>query len=448
MTNTNPAEPTTTPQIQDKRSRPLGVLPQNMQRIVLFGLAILMIIVIWFSGRNAPKEKKVPTPPPIVDPNAARIEQYQKDLAEKTRKLQLEQAELLRRKQVFEGMPPGSTPGVGAAAPLANQTYPYSHPPELTYGAAASPESSLEADLRKREYASRFASNIAVSYRPGATGGPSPSPSPMLAALAPVNAYPPEWAPAALPPAPQAPFGSLLAATPPASPPTPKRDPPTASAREADAEERNSNGREHDRNLELAEGKRYRLFEGTVLEAVLTNRLDGSFSGPVNCMVTTNVYSHNGLHLLIPQGSRCLGEAKRVETFGQKRLAMIFHRLIMPDGYSISLDKFQGLNQIGETGLTDQVNHHYLQIFGVSLAIGAIAGFSQANTAYGLNESALDAYRQGEATSLSQSSLRILDRYLNVLPTITIREGHRVKVYLSDDLLLPAYDQHQVPSDL
>ena len=120
----------------------------------------------------------------------------------------------------------------------------------------------------------------------------------------------------------------------------------------------------------------------------------------------------------------------------------------MPDGYSLSLDKFHGLNQIGETGLDDLVNHHYVQIFGVSLAIGAIAGFSQANTSYGLNESAADAYRQGAAASVSQSSLHVLDRYLNVLPTITIREGHRVRVYLSDDVLLPAYEKHQMPSDL
>jgi type IV secretion system protein VirB10 len=89
-----------------------------------------------------------------------------------------------------------------------------------------------------------------------------------------------------------------------------------------------------------------------------------------------------------------------------------------------------------------------MQIFGVSLAIGAIAGLSQSNTRYGLDESAADAYRQGVASSLSQSSLQILDRYLNVLPTFTIREGCRVKVYLSDDLLLPAYDQHSLPSDL
>ena len=120
----------------------------------------------------------------------------------------------------------------------------------------------------------------------------------------------------------------------------------------------------------------------------------------------------------------------------------------MPDGYALNLDKFQGLNQIGETGLRDQVNHHYLQVFGASLAIGAIAGLSQANTQYGINESAADAYRQGVASSLSQSSMQILDRYLNVLPTFTIREGHRIKIYLSDDLLLPAYDQHPPADDI
>src|SRR5206468_10507709 len=179
-----------------------------------------------------------------------------------------------------------------------------------------------------------------------------------------------------------------------------------------------------------AGGKEYRLFEGTVLETVLTNRLDGSFSGPVNCMVTTNLYSHDGMRLLIPQGSRVLGEVRKVESFGQQRLAVFFHRVVMPDGYSVSLDQFQGLNQVGETGLRDQVNHHYLQVFGVSIAIGAIVGLGQANTRTGLDQSGLDTYEQGVAASLSQTSLRILDRYLNVLPTFTIREGHRVKVYL------------------
>ncbi len=165
-------------------------------------------------------------------------------------------------------------------------------------------------------------------------------------------------------------------------------------------------------------------------------------------MVTTPVYSHNGQHLLIPAGTRVLGEVHKIENFDQERLAVAFHRFIMPDGYALSLDQFRGLNQIGETGLKDLVNHHYLQIFGVSLAIGAIAGLAEANTNYGANASATDAYRQGVAGSLSQSSLHILDRYLNVLPTFTIREGQRVKVILADDLSLPAYENHEMPNDL
>ena len=62
--------------------------------------------------------------------------------------------------------------------------------------------------------------------------------------------------------------------------------------------------------------------------------------------------------------------------------------------------------------------------------------------------SGADAYRQGVASSLSQSSLHILDRYLNVLPTFTIREGYRIKVYLSQDLMLPAYEEHPARTDL
>src|SRR5262249_6614932 len=135
----------------------------------------------------------------------------------------------------------------------------------------------------------------------------------------------------------------------------------------------------------------YRILEGTVIETVLTNRLDSSFSGPVNCLVTTDVYAPDHSTLVIPQGSRVLCEARKLESFGEERLAVFFHRLIRPDGYSLSLDKFQGLSQIGETGLRDQVNHHYLQVFGASLAIGAIAGLAEANTRYGTDESAAQA---------------------------------------------------------
>jgi type IV secretory pathway VirB10-like protein len=187
------------------------------------------------------------------------------------------------------------------------------------------------------------------------------------------------------------------------------------------------------------DGPRYRLFEGTVIDTVLTNRLDGTFTGPVNCLVSVPVYASDQQHLVIPAGSRVLGEARAVNTFGQSRLAVVFHRVILPNGTHVDLNGFHGLNQVGDLGLQDQVDRHYAQIFGVSLAIGAIAGFAQAQSAVGLDATALDAYRQGAAANVSQSSARILDRFLNILPTVTIREGHRIKVYLSNDLELPAY---------
>ncbi len=420
--------------VQDKRTDPPGILPKNIQSWVLTGIALVMIIIIAFSGKSAPKTQRPSSQPsPIVDPNAERIQEYQKRIEEQTRKLQIEQAALARTQAAL-----GPAAGVTGSAS--------SDPPPAPYRLVASPayapaehtpqRDSIRMDKEKREYESLFASNLALTYRSGLVAKPAavqPSPSPLseesLAKLLPFYLY----ANQAVSQAGAAQLGTVQTG------PVQSAPAPTTPAAAA---QRNPVA------IATSAGKEYRLFEGSVLETVLTNRLDGSFSGPINCMVTTNVYSHDGQHLLIPQGTRALGEARKVETFGQQRLAVFFHRLIMPDGYSVSLDQFQGLNQIGETGLRDQINHHYLQVFGVSVAIGAIAGVGQANTRSGVDQAGVDAYEQGVATSLSQSSLRILDRYLNVLPTFTIREGHRVKVYLSADLLLPAYEKHGLPSDL
>jgi type IV secretion system protein VirB10 len=183
----------------------------------------------------------------------------------------------------------------------------------------------------------------------------------------------------------------------------------------------------------------YRVPEGTVIDTVLTNRLDGTFTGPVNCLVNVPVYASDQQHVVIPAGARVLGESRAVNTFGQSRLAVVFHRVLQPNGARIDLNGFHGLNQIGDLGLADQVDRHYEQIFGVSLAIGAIAGFAQAQTSAGIDATGLDLYRQGMAANVSQSSARVLDRFLNLLPTVTIREGHRIKIYLSNELELPAY---------
>ena len=99
--------------------------------------------------------------------------------------------------------------------------------------------------------------------------------------------------------------------------------------------------------------------------------------------------------------------------------------------------------------MRDQVNNHYLRIFGVSLAVGALGAVAEAGTGRlsQLRPNA-DLMRQGFAQSTAQSSAQILDKFLNIMPTVTIREGHRVKVYLSGDLALPDYNNHKMPSDL
>jgi type IV secretion system protein VirB10 len=186
-----------------------------------------------------------------------------------------------------------------------------------------------------------------------------------------------------------------------------------------------------------ADGKD-RLTEGTVIETVLINRLDGTFAGPVTCLVTTPVYSQDRQRVLIPAGARVLGSAAPVQSWGDTRLAVSFHRLVMPDGQSVTLDRFKGLDQIGDTGLKDQVDRHYLQVFGASIAIGALSGLAQFGTTAGYAPSDFEnEYRQAAGASLAASAGRVLDRYLNVLPTITIREGYRIKIYLTAALDLP-----------
>jgi type IV secretory pathway VirB10-like protein len=202
-------------------------------------------------------------------------------------------------------------------------------------------------------------------------------------------------------------------------------------------------------NVDSATGQPYLIYEGSVLDTVLMNRLDSDAVGPVKVLVSNPLYSHDHQHVIIPDGTVVLGEAKKIGATGfgqQRRMAVVFHRLIMPDGYSVDLDQFHGLDQIGEAGLKDKVNNHYLQIFGTSIALGVIAGAGEITQGGGtITTSGSQAFTNGTAASVSQSATTILDRFMQIPPSITIREGHRVKVYFTQDLLLPAYSNHTIP---
>jgi type IV secretory pathway VirB10-like protein len=414
----------TVPTIQDKAPKPPGLLPKNVQSWLLVGLAVLMVLIMWLTGGKKPMapSKAAPLAPAVLPPlevNEAKITEMQKRIEELQREQSLAQSALAQTRTL---PPMGSeTPSPQLAAQGSG------NPPDR-------PEDAIRAERKKRDYLSLFASNVALTYRKGLS-------SPQVH----------EEASGAIPPATDANAAQLAELLKPLQPPAlpaANAQTPRTPAEETRKEEIRSHVAAPAGAPATATGKTYVLFEGTVLETVLINRLDGQFTGPVECLLTNDVYSHDRQHLLIPAGTKLLGETRKVEAFGQTRLAVAFHRMVMPDGFSASLDHFQGLNQIGDAGLRDQVNNHYLRIFGASLAIGAIGAIAEGGTSGALTAPGSDLMRQGFAQSAAQSSAQILDKFLNVLPTITIREGHRVKVYLSGDLALPDYANHTVPSNL
>jgi type IV secretion system protein VirB10 len=418
----NPAIPSA--EIQERAAKPQGLLPKNVQSWILAGLALLMVAIMWLTGGKKPAApgKSVALAGPALAPlevNQSKITEMQNRIEDLQRQQLLAQTALAQQTRGFEPLPHDSPQSEAPGA--------------VTAGEPRPEEDAIQAERKRRAYASLFASNVALSYR--AAGRPS---------------SPATETPLAVPPA--APGTAESAERfrelqPNAISPPPVRSDSGETAKDRKEEEKNP-AAVSAASPSAATGNAYVVFEGTILETVLINRLDGGFAGPVECLLSSDVYSSDRQHLLIPAGSKLLGETRKVDTFGQTRLAVVFHRALMPDGYSVSLDGFKGLNQIGDSGLRDQVNNHYLRIFGVSLAVGALGAVSEAGSGGALSASGGDLMRQGFAASTAQSASQILDKFLNLMPTVTIREGHRVKVYLAGDLALPDYLKHKMPSHL
>ena len=389
-----------------------GVVAKQSQSYLIAGLSVVILLAVLFSKNHAKPATKPLAPAstaPTSEANQRNIERFQEDLTAKQR-----QVEALRKTaQESTGdadLPPGghtgTVPGTYAQRPLDSQ------PPR-------DPIADAEKALA---FKSRFASNLVT---------PNVTPSHDTMARSPWEQNP------------GAGLGNTVA-------PASLQSPPMPGSVLIDGQTPKANAVKHapEENLNSAHGQPYVLFEGTILDTALLNRLVGDFAGSVKVMVTNPVYSQDRLHVLIPEGTFLLGDVQKVSGFGQRRLAVRFHRMLMPDGYSVDLDQFQGLDQAGATGLSDQVNNHYLQIFGASIALGIISGAAEATTyGSGYNISGPAMYEQGVASSLSQSGANVLDRFINILPTITIREGHRIKVYLTQDMLLPAYENHTMPGD-
>jgi type IV secretion system protein VirB10 len=195
------------------------------------------------------------------------------------------------------------------------------------------------------------------------------------------------------------------------------------------------------------QGRLYRIFEGTVLEGVVTNHIDGGLNGPILVMLTTDYYSHDHQQLLMPQGTRLIGTVQSVGSAQQRKMFVTFHRAVCPDGFSLDFDKYIGLDPLGTTGLATKVDHGYFQAFAAAAAIGGIGGLAQiGNNGSVLNPST--EIRNGISEQMASEGEQILNHFLNRLPVITLKEGSRARVYIGRDILIPSYAEHRMDPTL
>lgn len=183
----------------------------------------------------------------------------------------------------------------------------------------------------------------------------------------------------------------------------------------------------------------YVLQAGSVIAAALITGIKSDLPGSITAQVTENVYdSPTGAHLLIPQGARLIGQYDNQVAFGQSRVLLVWNRVVMPNGTSIVLERLQGTDPQGFSGLEDEVDYHWGQLFKAAalstlLGVGTQIGSDdeESEIAQAIRESA-----QGTASNVGQ---QIVSRQLNIQPTLTIRPGFPVRVVVNRDLVMQKY---------
>ena len=187
----------------------------------------------------------------------------------------------------------------------------------------------------------------------------------------------------------------------------------------------------------------YQVMAGTVIPAALVTGINSDLPGQVIANVTEAVYdTATGRHLLIPQGSRLIGRYDSQVAFGQRRVLLVWTRLVLPDTSSVALDKLPGIDPAGYAGLEDGVDRHWDRI----LAGAALSTLLGVGAELAAPESRADgsrvviATREGLQDSVNQVGQEITKRNLSVQPTLTVRPGFAVRVMVSKDLMLRPYE--------
>lgn len=179
------------------------------------------------------------------------------------------------------------------------------------------------------------------------------------------------------------------------------------------------------------------LQAGSVIPAALITGIRSDLPGLVTAQVTQNVYdSPTGRIILIPQGSRLIGDYDADVAFGQSRLLLAWNRLILPDGRSIVLERQPASDPRGFAGLQDSTDYHWGGVLKAAL-VSTLLGVGSEVGSVGDGDLAR-AIRRGTQDSVNRAGEQIVSRELNVRPTLTIRPGFPVRVLVTRDLVLGA----------
>lgn len=187
------------------------------------------------------------------------------------------------------------------------------------------------------------------------------------------------------------------------------------------------------------EASPYVVQAGTVIAAALITGVKSDLPGQVTAQVTEHVYdSPTGSHLLIPQGARLIGQYDSQVAFGQSRVLLVWNRIIMPDGTSIVLERLQGADAQGYSGLKDEVDYHWGRLFHAALLSTLLGVGTEIGSSNNENEIA-KAIRESAQDTASDVGRQIVRRQLNIQPTLTIRPSFPVRVIVNRDLVMQPY---------
>jgi len=183
---------------------------------------------------------------------------------------------------------------------------------------------------------------------------------------------------------------------------------------------------------------KYEIKAGWVIPAILITGINSDLPGSILAQVSQNVYdTATGRYLLIPQGTKLVGEYKSNVLYGQERVLTAWTRLIFPNGDSLNLENMSGTSPDGYSGFTDQVNNHYLRIFGSAFLLSSIsAGIAMSDNSSGEKETNADKAMSQAIDKISDVASEMMRKNMNISPTLEIRPGYKFNIFVTKDIIL------------